>query len=79
MNDWAEKYMSSGAKEELVKSVIQAIPSYAMSVFKFSVGLCDELEQIIRNFWWGDELDRRKPTGGLGIKLQSLNTMGEWV
>jgi hypothetical protein len=60
MNDWAEKYMSSGAKEELVKSVIQAIPSYAMSVFKFSVGLCDELEQIIRNFWWGDELDRRK-------------------
>jgi hypothetical protein len=31
-----------------------------MSVFKFSAGLCDELEQLIRNFWWGDENERRK-------------------
>jgi hypothetical protein len=31
-----------------------------MSVFKFSAGLCDELSQIIRDFWWGDEFDRRK-------------------
>ena len=38
----------------------QAIPTYAMSVFKFSAGLCDDLSQIIRNFWWGDEENRRK-------------------
>jgi hypothetical protein len=31
-----------------------------MSVFKFSAGLCDDLAQIIRNFWWGDEEDQRK-------------------
>ena len=31
-----------------------------MTVFKFSAGLCDELEQLIRNFWWGDEHERRK-------------------
>jgi hypothetical protein len=31
-----------------------------MSVFKFSAGLCDELEQLIRNFWWRDEHERRK-------------------
>jgi hypothetical protein len=31
-----------------------------MSVFKFSVGLCEEIEQMIRNFWWGDEHERRK-------------------
>jgi hypothetical protein len=59
-NDWSEKYLSSGAKEVLVKSVLQNLPTYAMSVFKFSAGLCDELEQLIRNFWWGDEHDRRK-------------------
>jgi hypothetical protein len=60
MNDWCEKYMSSGAKETLIKSVVQAVSTYAMSIFKFSAGLCDEFSQITRNFWWGDELDRKK-------------------
>jgi hypothetical protein len=53
-------YMSSGAKEILIKSVLQAISTYAMGVFKFPVGLLEDLTQIIRNFWWGDEEDRWK-------------------
>jgi hypothetical protein len=59
-SDWNEKYMSGSAKETLVKSVAQALTTHTMSVFKFSAGLCDDLSQIIRNFWWGDEEDRRK-------------------
>ena len=47
-------------KEDLIKSVIQALPVYAMGIFKFPASLCEELTQIIRNFWWGDEEDRRK-------------------
>jgi hypothetical protein len=31
-----------------------------MSVFKFSAGLCEELMKITRDFWWGDENDRRR-------------------
>jgi hypothetical protein len=58
--DWSEKYMAGAAKEVLIKVVAQAIPIHAMSVFKFSAGLCDEFAQIIRNFWWGDEEDQRK-------------------
>jgi hypothetical protein len=60
LNDWTEKYMSSGAKEALIKSVLQAMPIYAMGIFKFPVGLIDDLEQMIKNFWWGDEPDRRR-------------------
>jgi hypothetical protein len=59
-SDYNEKYMSGAAKETLIKSVIQSISTYTMSVFKFSVGLCDDLSQVIRNFWWGDEFEIKK-------------------
>jgi hypothetical protein len=36
VNDWSEKYLSSGGKEVLMKSVLQGLPTYAMNVFKFS-------------------------------------------
>ena len=59
-SDWIEKYASSGIKENQIKAVLQALPVYAMGIFKFPASLCDELARIIRNFWWGDEEDRRK-------------------
>ena len=81
MNDWTEKYSSSGAKETLIKSVAQAIPTSAMSVFKFSATLYEELMHMTRDFWWGDDEDRRrihwlswekltkrKSQGGMGFK-----------
>ena len=60
VSDWIEKYASSGAKETLIKSVLQALPVYAMGIFKFPASLCEELSHIIRNFWCGDEDERRK-------------------
>jgi hypothetical protein len=47
--------MSSSAKEVLIKSVAQAIPTYVMGVFKLPGTLCEELTQLIRYFWWGEE------------------------
>ena len=35
VSDYIEKYASSGAKEIQIKSVIQAIPVFAMGIFKF--------------------------------------------
>jgi hypothetical protein len=52
--------MSSGAKDILIKSVLQSVSTYAMGLFRFSIGLVNELAQIIRNFWWGDEVNKRK-------------------
>jgi hypothetical protein len=67
-SDWTEKYSSGAAKEVLIKAVAQAIPTHAMSIFKFSAGLCDEFEQIIRNFWWGDDVEKERFTGWHGAK-----------
>jgi hypothetical protein len=58
--DWAEKYMSSAAKETLIKAVLQSLPTYAMGVFKFPDGLIEDLPKVVRDFWWGDEENRRR-------------------
>ena len=60
LSEWVEKYASCGANKTLIKSILQALPVYAMGIFKFPASLCEELSHIIRNFWWGDEDDRRK-------------------
>ena len=52
--------MSHGAKDTLIKSVAQALPSYAMGVFKMSSGFCEQYERLIRDFWWRDEKGHRK-------------------
>jgi hypothetical protein len=55
------------AKEVLIKSVVHAIPTYIMEVFKLPKQLCEELTQLIRFFWWGKKGgDRGKCTGLLG-------------
>lgn len=60
MSDWNEKYMSSGAKEVLIKSVAQALPTYIMGVFKMTDKFCDDYTRMVRNFWWGHDNGERK-------------------
>jgi hypothetical protein len=52
--------MSSGAKDILIKSFLQSVSTYDMGVFKFPTGLIEDLEHIIRDFWLGDEVNKRK-------------------
>lgn len=59
-NDWSEKFMSFAAKEVHVKYVVQALPTFIMSVFMLSKRFCDKYEKFIREFWWGEEDGHRK-------------------
>lgn len=49
-----------GGKEVLIKSVVQAIPVYSMGCFKLPRGLCEQLNLMIRKFWWGCKEGQRK-------------------
>ncbi|XP_042952203.1 uncharacterized protein LOC122289285 [Carya illinoinensis] len=40
INNWKNGYLSSAGKEILIKAVLQAIPTYTMSVFKLPKRLC---------------------------------------
>ena len=78
---WLEQCLSSGGKEVLIKSVAQAIPTFSMSCFKLPRGLCQHINGLLRNFWWGskdgkrrtcwvawDEMIKPKCMGGLGFR-----------
>ena len=60
LQGWEGKLLSQARRKVLIKSVIQAIPTYTMSCFKLPVTLCHELETLVRKFWWGQRGDRRK-------------------
>ena len=84
---WKEKFLSIGGREILIKAVAQAISTYTMSCFQLSKGLCDDIEGMTRNFWWGQRgqesriawvswkrLCKSKLRGGMGFRnLQAFN------
>ena len=78
---WKEKLLSQAGRKVLIKSVIQAIPSYSMSCFKLLKELIQEIEVMIHKFWWGchgdnkkvhwvkwEKLCQAKDCGGMGFK-----------
>lgn len=60
LTNWAERFMSHGVKDNLVKSVARTIPAYTMSIFKMGAGFCNQYEKLVRDFWWGDEKNKQK-------------------
>ena len=47
LQGWKEKLLSQAGREVLLKTVVQAIPTFAMSCLKLPVGLCNDIEAMI--------------------------------
>uniref|UniRef100_A0A803P208 Reverse transcriptase zinc-binding domain-containing protein n=1 Tax=Cannabis sativa TaxID=3483 RepID=A0A803P208_CANSA len=60
LNVWNEKLFSRAGKETLIKSVIQAIPSFAMSCFRIPKSTCASIQSLTAKFWWGSNTNHRK-------------------
>lgn len=60
LQGWGNKSFSAGGKQTLLKSVIQARPSYAMTCFRIPISVCHAIQRECANFWWGIEDGKRK-------------------
>lgn len=52
--------MNSAAREVLIKSICQAIPTYSMSCFKLSKKTCKKIISVVAQYWWGGDGVKRK-------------------
>ncbi|KAH9769616.1 reverse transcriptase domain-containing protein [Citrus sinensis] len=81
LTSWESKFFSCGGKEVLIKVVAQAVPAYAMSVFKIPQSICDDIQKAVAKFWWSSAGNHRgihwakwgrlcqaKIRGGLGFR-----------
>lgn len=60
LKGWKERNLSFSRRGVLIRAVIQALPTYVMSMFLIPEGICDKIEQAICRFWWGGNEDRRR-------------------
>ncbi|CAN1152540.1 Uncharacterized mitochondrial protein AtMg00310 [Linum perenne] len=78
---WKGRMLSQAGKETLLKSIIQAIPTFLMSVFFLSSTLTKKMDSLVRNFFWSGDTEKKsihwsnddtlceaKNRGGLGFK-----------
>jgi hypothetical protein len=50
LDGWKEKFLSQAGKEILIKAVVQAIPTYSMSVFQLLKKLSSNLNSMMSRF-----------------------------
>ena len=50
MQGWKKKLLSQASKDVKIKAVVQSIPTYSVGVFKLPIGLCKDIEAMIRKF-----------------------------
>ncbi|KAH1080289.1 hypothetical protein J1N35_020050 [Gossypium stocksii] len=85
VNNWSSRLLSIGGKEVFLKSILQAIPIYAMQCFKLPISFCRELKNIMSRYWWRNSKTNRgihwctwrdmcvpKAKGGIRFKELSL-------
>ncbi|PNY03176.1 ribonuclease H [Trifolium pratense] len=84
---WKASLLSIAGRIQLVKSVIQSMLIYSISIYAWPVSLLRDLERWIKNFIWSGDINQRKlvtvawkkvckpySQGGLGVRsLITLN------
>ncbi|GMJ15548.1 hypothetical protein HRI_005224000 [Hibiscus trionum] len=92
---WKNKHLSYSGRLVLIKSVLSALPTHFLSIFKMPASVAVKLNRLMANFLWGDSESHRSihwrkwtdlcnplDCGGLGIhnlNLQNQALLMKWV
>ena len=57
---WKEKLILKAGRDILIKMIGQAIPTYSMSLFKLPNAICDKINSLLSNYWWGQTKVEKK-------------------
>lgn len=60
LKGWKEKFLSYAGREVLIKSIAQAIPTYAMQCFTIPISILTSIEKVYRSFFWGQKGEEKK-------------------
>lgn len=79
---WKNKWVSQAGREILIKTVAQALPVYAMSIFLLPKEIIKDFERSLSRYWWGikensssgiywmnwERLSKHRSAGGVGFR-----------
>ena len=60
LQGWEGKLLSQAGREVLIKAIVQAIPTYTMRCFKIPLGLCHDIEAMVKIFFGGSGVTKGK-------------------
>lgn len=80
LDGWKGGFLSKGGRLTLISAVLDALPTYFMSIFRLPVGVANLAEKLMRDFFWRrmndgsswaqvawEQVIRPKKVGGLGV------------
>lgn len=53
IHSWFKRLLSYGGKEIFIKAILQAVPTYAFSIFLAPNGDLDKILAMLSQVWWG--------------------------
>lgn len=66
---WNSQLLSKAEKMVMIKAVAQTILTYSISTFEFPKKVCNDMDAILQNIWWGS--NKKKKGNCIALKAWS--------
>lgn len=66
---WNSQLLSKAEKMVMIKAVAQTILTYSISTFEFLKKVCNDMDAILQNIWWGS--NKKKKRNCIALKAWS--------